>query len=145
VARKLRSKANEMTRSYLVTLAGLGIAAAAAVAATAGAADGAPGAARCADAARMELSVPVAFDEVRVMVGAGRPGAASAVTVVAGDSDRRVTAFGRGRWALAMTDMLPAGPVVVAVEPVLDAPASACVERVELVRGGAVIASAHPR
>lgn len=135
-----------MTRSYLVTLAGFGIAAAAAVAATAGAADGAPGTAvRCADAARMELSVPVAFDEVRVMVGAGRPGAASAVTVVAGDSDRRVTAFGSGRWALAMTDMLPAGPVLVAVEPVLDAPASACVERVELVRGGAVIASARPR
>jgi hypothetical protein len=133
-----------MTRSYLVTLAGLGIAAAAAVAATAGAADGAP-AVRCADAARLELSVPVAFDEVRVMVGAGRPGAASAVTVVAGDSDRKVTAFGRGRWALAMTDMLPAGPVVVAVEPVLDAPASACVERVELVRGGAVVAAALPR
>jgi hypothetical protein len=136
-----------MTRSYLVTLVGFGLAASAAVAATGGAADGAPVGSRatCADAARMELSAPVAFDEVRVMVGAGRPGAASAVTVVAGDSDRRVTAFGRGRWALAMTDMLPAGPVLVAVEPVLDAPASACVERVELVRGGAVVAAALPR
>jgi hypothetical protein len=136
-----------MTRSYLVTLVGFGLAASAAVAVTGGAADGAPagGRATCADAARMELSAPVAFDEVRVMVGAGRPGAASAVTVVAGDSDRRVTAFGRGRWALAMTDMLPAGPVVVAVEPVLDAPASVCIERVELVRGGAVVASALPR
>ena len=92
----------------------------------------------------MELEVPVGFDEVRVVVGAGRPGAASAVTVLAGNSDRRVTAFGRGRWALTMTDMLPAGPVVVAVEPLLDAPASACVERVELVRGGAVVAAARP-
>jgi hypothetical protein len=134
-----------MTRSYLVTLVGFGLAVSATVAATGGAANGAPQAASCPDTARVELSVPVGFDEVRVVVGAGRPGGASAVTVVAGDSDRRVTAFGRGRWALAMTDMLPAGPVLVAVEPVLDAPSSACIERVELVRGGAVIAAALPR
>ena len=137
-----------MTRTHLVTLGGL-----AALLAVAEVAAGAPSAARtavapaprCADAGRVELSVPVGFDEVRVVTGADRPGAAASVTVLVGNADRQVTAFGGGRWALAMSEPMPAGPVVVAVEPVLDAPASACVERVELVRGGAVIARAVPR
>src|SRR5262245_27783875 len=101
--------------------------------------------AHCGHAARAELQVPVGVDEVRVLVGDGLPGAATAVTVLAGGADRRLTAFGGGEWALAMTDPLPAGRVVVAVEPVLDAPAGACIDRVELVRHGSVVASARPQ
>jgi hypothetical protein len=134
-----------MTRTHLVALSGVLLGVTAGVAAAAphvvGQRAEAP---RCSDAERTELSVPVGFDEVRVFVGGSSPGAAAAVTVLAGNSDRRVTAFGRGRWALAMSEPLPAGRVVVAVEPVLDAPAPACVERVELVRGGAVIAATRP-
>jgi len=101
--------------------------------------------AHCGHAARAELQVPVGVDEVRVLVGDGLPGAATAVTVLAGGADRRLTAFGGGEWALAMTDPLPAGRVVVAVEPVLDAPAGACIDRVELIRHGSVVASARPQ
>jgi len=137
-----------MSRSRLAAaVVGLGVAAGAAT----GAPDADPEAALrrfgspCADAGLAEVSVPVGIDEVRVVVSDGLPGAAAAVTVLAGERDRQLTTFGGGRWALAMNEPLPAGKMVIAVEPVLDAPIGACVQRVELVHGGTVIASARPR
>jgi hypothetical protein len=123
--------------------------AAAAIGAPAGAAPhahrAAPPAPACPQAARVEVAVPDDIDEVRAIVDAPTPGAAASVTVLDGRSDRELLARGAGAWGLALGSPLPAGRVVVAVEPVLDAPASACVDHVELLRRGAVIARVVPR
>src|SRR5213075_2275723 len=96
LACKLRKTGDEMTRPHVVTTAGLSLAAVLAM--TAAVASGAPGAVAgrsparaCPVAGRAELNVPAAFDEVRVVVAGSRPGAASAVTVLAGNSDRVLT------------------------------------------------------
>jgi hypothetical protein len=99
----------------------------------------------CPLAGRAEVAVPDGIDEVRAIVDANTPGAATAVTVVDGRADRELTARGAGAWGLELGSPLPAGRVVVAVEPVLDAPASACVDHVELLRRGAVVARVVPR
>lgn len=100
----------------------------------------------CPEAGRAVVSVPSGFDGVRVVVADTLPGAAVDVTVMAGNADRRVRAFGGGAWSLYMdTDVAPAGPVLVAVEPSLDAPIGACVERVELLRDDQVVADVRLR
>jgi hypothetical protein len=69
------------------------------------------------------------------------PGALVEVTVMSGADDRRVRAWGGGAWSLRMDDAAGlAGPVLVAIEPSLDAPIGACVERVELLRDERVVA-----
>ncbi len=98
----------------------------------------------CPDAGRVVVSVPTGFDVVRVVVADTLPGAAVDVTVMAGNADRRVRARGGGAWSLHM-DMAPSGPVLVAVEPTLDAPIGACVERVELLRDHQVVADVRIR
>jgi len=104
-----------------------------------------PAPASCPIAARVEVAVPADIDEVRAVVADGAPGAAAAVTLVDGAADRELSMFGGGVWGLQLTRPLPAGRVVVAVEPVLDAPAAACVDHVELLRRGAVVARVVPR
>jgi hypothetical protein len=114
----------------------------------------------CPLAGRAEVAVPDGIDEVRAIVDTPTPGAAASVMVVDGRSDRELTVWvpadaagtqslmtrgGAGAWGLALGSPLPAGRVVVALEPVLDAPASACVDHVELLRRGAVIARVVPR
>ena len=99
----------------------------------------------CPLAARAEVAVPDGIDEVRAIVAAPSPGAAAAVMVVDGRADRELTARGAGAWGLELGSPLPAGHVIVAVEPVLDAPAPACVDHVELLRRGAVVARVVPR
>jgi hypothetical protein len=99
----------------------------------------------CPVAARVEIAVPAEIDEVRAVVTDGAPGAASEVTVLDGHADRALDAFGSGTWGLRFTRPLPAGRLVVAVTPDLDAPASACVDHVELLRRGAVVARVVPR
>lgn len=98
----------------------------------------------CPEAGRAVVSVPTGFDGVRVVVAETLPGAAVDVTVMAGSADRRVRAFGGGAWSLRM-DAAPSGPVLVAVEPSLDAPLGACVERVELLRDEQVVADVRLR
>ena len=99
----------------------------------------------CPHAARVVVSVPADVDEVRAIVNAPTKGAAAAVTVVAGRSDRELSVFGAGAWGLSFGHPLPAGNMIVAVDPVADAPASACVDQVELLRRGAVVARVVPR
>ena len=90
------------------------------------------------------VSVPTGFDGVRVVVAETAPGAAVDVTVMAGKADRRVRAWGGGAWSLRMDDA-PSGPVLVAIEPSLDAKIGACVERVELLRDEVVVADVRVR
>lgn len=119
--------------------------------AIAGSAAGGPSASRapaappCPVAGRAEVVLPdgpAAIDGFRVVVGAARPGAATDVTVLAGGSDRTLRAFAPGELALLLDEPLRARRVQIALEPVLDAPAGACVQRVELLRGGAVVGTA---
>lgn len=98
----------------------------------------------CPEAGRVVVTVPTGFDGVRVVVADTLPGAAVDVTVMAGNADRRVRAWGGGAWSLQM-DASPSGPVLVAVEPSLDAPIGACVERVELLRNHQVVADVRLR
>ncbi len=93
----------------------------------------------CLDAARAVVSAPAGFDGIRVVVAEALPGAAVDVTVMVGTSDRRVRAWGGGAWSLRMDDA-PAGEVLVAIEPSLDSPFGACVERIELLRNEQVVA-----
>ncbi|HTJ42546.1 MAG TPA: hypothetical protein VL463_10660 [Kofleriaceae bacterium] len=99
----------------------------------------------CPTAARVEVAVPAEVDEIRAIVDAPAPGAAAAVTIVSGRSDRELNVFGGGAWGLQLGSPLPAGRMVVAVDPVLDAPAHACIDHVELLRRGAVVARVVPR
>jgi hypothetical protein len=99
----------------------------------------------CAEAERTLVAAPLGFDAVRVVVADGAPGAAVDVTVLAGTSDRRVRARGGGAWSLHMSEPAPSGPVLVAIEPTLDATVGACVMRVELLRDDRVVAGVQVR
>jgi hypothetical protein len=98
----------------------------------------------CPEAGRAIVSVPAGFDGVRVVVAETLPGASVEVTVMVGAADRRVRAWGGGAWSLRMDDA-PSGPVLVAIEPSLDAVVGACVERVELLRDERVVADVRLR
>jgi hypothetical protein len=100
----------------------------------------------CADASRVEVAVPPdGIDEIRVVVANAAPGAATDVSVLGARSDRRVRAAGTGTWGVALTSPIAGDHLLIAVEPVLDASAGACVDRVELLSRGAVVAIARPR
>lgn len=100
----------------------------------------------CPVAGRAQVTVPDgAIDGFRVIVGDARPGAATDVTVVAGAADRTLRAFAPGEMALLLDEPLRARRIEVAIEPVLEAPTGACVQRVELLRGGVVVGAAEIR
>jgi len=102
-------------------------------------------AAACPEASRVEIAVTDDIDEVRAVVAGSAPGAASEVTVLDGHADRALDAFGAGTWGVSFARPLPAGRVVVAVTPDIDAPASACIDHVELRRRGSIVAWIIPR
>ena len=100
----------------------------------------------CPVAGRAAVIVPPTIDGIdgiRVFVDAARPGAATDVTVLAGGRDRTLRARGAGEFALLLDEPLRARRIEIALEPVLEAPAAACVDRVELLRGGAVVGTAE--
>jgi hypothetical protein len=97
---------------------------------------------RCPEAGRAAIVVPDGIDGFRVVVARATPGAATDVTVLAGDRDLTLRAQAAGTVALSVDTPWPAGRIEVAFEPVLDAPVGVCVARVELVRGGAVVGAA---
>ncbi len=99
----------------------------------------------CLDAGRAEIAVGdgQGFDAIRVVVNEAVPGAATDVTVLVGPRDRTLRTMGGGEWGLALDEPLLAHRILVAIEPVLEAPAGACIQRVELLRKGAVVATAR--
>jgi hypothetical protein len=99
----------------------------------------------CPEAGRADVAVPDGIDGIRIFVADARPGAATDVTVLAAGSDRTLRAFAPGVFGLELDEPLRADRIQVALEPVLDAKSSACVERVELLRGGAVVGTAEIR
>ena len=118
------------------------------VLALAGTASAGPHPRRCAEAGRAMVSLPDGLDGIdgfRIVVAAAGKGAQSDVTILAGRSDRTLRAFAPGVFALLMDEPLLARTIEVAIEPVLDARAPACVQRVELLRAGQVVATAEIR
>lgn len=99
----------------------------------------------CAEAGRAVVDVPDGIDGFRIFVGDARPGAATDVTVLAAGSDRTLRAFAPGVFGLELDEPLRAERIQVALEPVLDAKSSACIDRIELLRGGAVVGTAQIR
>lgn|GEM_PF-2786249 len=95
----------------------------------------------CAEAGRATIEAPSGFDSVRVTTAAGEPGAAVTVSVVGGDrwTSLRAVEGGTSTVSLDATDV--GGLVTVAIEPDLEASVGACIESIELLRGGDVIGS----
>jgi hypothetical protein len=99
----------------------------------------------CPEAGRATVVMPAGVDGIdgfRVLVGAAPRGAAIDVTILAGESDRTLRVESTGATTLLLDAPLSARWIDVALEPVLEAPAPACVERVELLRGGMVVGAA---
>lgn len=99
----------------------------------------------CAEAGRATVEVPDGIDGFRIFVADARPGAATDVTVLAAGSDRTLRAFAPGVIGLELDEPLRGVRVQVALEPVLDAKTAACIDRIELLRGGAVVGTAQIR
>lgn len=96
--------------------------------------------AACLDLTRAELAADGGFDTVRVVTADdGAADAASVVAVAAADRFTSVTARSGGASTVEL-GLGGAGLVTIGLEPELTAAAPACVERIELLRAGAVIA-----
>jgi len=117
-----------------------------AILATAGTAAAGPGHRRCTEAARAHVELPAGVDGVdgfRIFVSDAGARMKSDVTILAGHADRTLRAFAPGVFALLLDAPLAAKAIDIAIEPVLDAPMPACVDRVELLRGGLVVGTAE--
>ena len=113
------------------------------------AADGGTAAAEsmCAEASHTRVQLPpsASVDEIRVIVADHSPeqGAAT-VSVEAGRFGRVVRVHGAMSRGLTFSSPLTGGDFEVALDPVFEAQRSACVERILLLRGGALVASIQP-
>lgn len=137
-----------MRRALSARVVGLAI-----VVAGAGAQAGPPGdgaapapAPRCVPAAIADvvLSGPASVDEIRVVVAEGSPEAGAAEVVVeTGRTDRVVHVRG-GSHGLQFFPAMTASAFRVSLSPVFGAAGDACVDRIELRRGGAPVATVVP-
>lgn len=100
----------------------------------------------CAEAGRATIEAPYGYDALRVVTAPGRPGAAVTVSVAGGDRWTSVRAVAGGASTVSLGATEVGGVVTLAIEPDLDAPVGACVQTIELLRGGDVIGSIalHP-
>lgn len=108
------------------------------------AADEAP---RCTPAAIADvvLAAPVPVDEIRVVVADHSPEAGAAeVTVEAGGALDRVVHVRGSSQGLSFSPALTARAFRVSLLPDLAAPRDACVDRIELRRAGAAVATIVP-
>ena len=113
--------------------------------AQAGAPD-APTPPRCTPAAIADviLAAPVPVDEIRVVVAPGSPESGAAeVTLEVGSTDRVVRVHGGSR-GLSFTPAITSRAFRVSLLPDLAAARDACVDRIELRRGGAPVATVVP-
>jgi hypothetical protein len=93
----------------------------------------------------IRLPFPIAVDEVRVFVANHSPATGAAtVRVDTGDFDRVMRIRGQVSKTLQFRPALAGRVFHVSLDPVLEAPRSACIERVELVRQGRRVATVRP-
>ena len=91
------------------------------------------------------LAQPVPIDEIRVVVSAGSPEAGAAeVTVEIGDAGDRVLHVQGGSRGLSFSPALTSRAFRVSLLPDLASARDACVDRIELRRGGAAVATILP-
>lgn len=95
----------------------------------------------CAEASRARLEAPYGYDAVRVTVAPGQAGAAVTVSVAGADRWTSLRATEGGVSTVSLDPTERGGVVTLAIEPDLDAPVGACVQSIELLRGGDVIGS----
>ena len=95
----------------------------------------------CAEASRAAVEVVGGYDQVRVVTAPGAPRAALVVTVVDRDGWSSFTARAGGTSSLSVAGGGGGGAVTLAIEPDLDAPSGACALKLELMRGGEVVAA----
>ncbi len=103
--------------------------------------------ARCTEANIVDVSFdrPTAVDGVRVIVSRHSPaGGAALVRVDDGQSDRVVRVRGGISKMLEFSSPMTTTSLAVVLDPVLDAPHGACVERIELLHGGRTVATVAP-
>lgn len=94
----------------------------------------------CVEASRAAVEVVGGYDEIRVVTAPGAPRAALVVTAVDGDHWSSFTARAGGMSSLSVAGG-GGGLVTLAIEPDLDAPVGACALKLELMRGGEVVAA----
>ncbi len=102
---------------------------------------------RCTPAAIADvvLAAPVPVDEIRVVVADGSPAAGAAeVTLEAGDAADRVVHIVGASQGLSFSPALTSRAFRVSLLPDLSAAHDACVDRIELRRGGAPVATIIP-
>lgn len=93
----------------------------------------------------IRLPFPVTVDEIRVVVADHSPAAgAVTITVDAGPFDRVLRVRGPLSRRLSFAPALSGQVFHVSLDPVFEAPTSACIERVELVRAGVPVAVVEP-
>ena len=93
----------------------------------------------------IRLPFPVTVDEVRVVVADhSPPSGATTVRVDAGAFDRVVRVHGPLSQRLTFEPGLAGQVFHVSLDPVFEAPTTACIERVELVRRGVALAVVEP-
>jgi hypothetical protein len=103
--------------------------------------------ARCSEAAFTNIWLPgsAAVDEIQVIVASDSPETGAArVSVAAGRYDRVVSVLGNGTRGLKFSSPLQGTQFRVELDPVFEAPRSACVERILLLRSGTLVASVQP-
>jgi hypothetical protein len=107
----------------------------------------APPPTRCTQAAIADvvLAAPVPIDEIRVVVASGSPETGAAqVTVEVSDGGDRVVYLRGGSRALSFSPALTSRAFRVSLLPDFAAARDACVDRIELRRGGAPVATIVP-
>ncbi len=104
-------------------------------------------AAPCAEVSFTNVALPIraSVDEIRVIVADHSPKSGAArISVGAGRHDRVVRVLGGASRGLKFTSPLVGRLFRIELDPVFEAPRSACVERILLLRGGALVASVTP-
>lgn len=99
----------------------------------------------CPEAAIQDIALPgsVRVDEIRVIVDDGATPEMGAIVVRVDDgrSDRVVRVLGPGSRGLRLSPALNSASFRVELDPVFEAPRSACVREVQLLHGGAPVAA----
>jgi hypothetical protein len=102
---------------------------------------------RCSSAAITDIHLPgpVPVDEIRVVVAeTAGPTAAARVTVDSGAFDRVVRVNGGLSHGLKFTPALTSAVFRVSLDPTFESAPSPCIERIELRRAGAAVATVVP-
>lgn len=94
---------------------------------------------------KLTLPTPASVDEIRVIVANHSPKSGAAkISVGTGRHDRVIRVLGGASRGLKFTSPLVGRLFRIELDPIFEAPQSACVERILLLRGGTLVASVTP-